>query len=364
LISRIPVAVAKAAMDSGVARRNIADLDAYAAELSARLDPIAGILQSVYAHVRLEPRRIVFAEGEEDRMIRAANSFANSGLGRAILIGREAQIEDTLSISGQELHEKVTLLNARLSARNVDYANYLYERLQRQGFLFRDCQRLVNNDRNVFAACMVALGDADAVVTGLTRNFSVALDNVRRAIDGRPGHRPIGVSIALVRGRAVFIADTSVHELPDPEELAGIAQEAAGVARRFGHEPRVAFLSYSTFGYPTGERAAHVREAVKLLDSRNIDFEYDGEMGPDVALSREAMALYPFCRLTGPANVLVMPAAHSASISTKLLQQLGGVTVVGPLLTGLNKPVQIASMSATATDIVNLAAIAAFDINR
>jgi malate dehydrogenase (oxaloacetate-decarboxylating)(NADP+) len=210
----------------------------------------------------------------------------------------------------------------------------------------------------------VALGDADAVVTGLTRNFSVALDNVRRAIDGKPGHRAIGVSIALVRGRAVFIADTSIHELPDPEELADIALEAAGVARRFGHEPRVAFLSYSTFGYPKGERAAHVRAAVKLLDSRNIDFEYDGEMSPDVALSREAMALYPFCRLTAPANVLVMPAAHSASISTKLLQQLGGLTVVGPLLTGLNKPVQIASMSATTTDIVNLAAIAAFDINR
>jgi malate dehydrogenase (oxaloacetate-decarboxylating)(NADP+) len=364
LISRIPVAVAKAAMDSGVARRHIADLDQYAAQLSARLDPIAGILQSVFAHVRLNPRRIVFAEGEEDRMIRAANSFAGSGLGRAMLIGREGPIEEGLAISGQELHENVSVMNARLSDRNVDYANYLYERLQRVGFLFRDCQRLVNNDRNVFAACMVALGDADAVVTGLTRNFSVALDNVRRAIDGRPGHRPIGVSIALVRGRAVFIADTSVHELPTPEELADIAQEAAGVARRFGHEPRVAFLSYSTFGYPRGERSAHVREAVKLLDSRNIDFEYDGEMGPDVALSREAMALYPFCRLTAPANVLVMPAAHSASISTKLLQQLGGVTVVGPLLTGLDKPVQIASMSATATDIVNLAAIAAFDINR
>jgi malate dehydrogenase (oxaloacetate-decarboxylating)(NADP+) len=364
LISRIPLAVAKAAMDSGVARRHIADLEEYSAQLSARLDPIAGILQSVFSHVRLNPRRIVFAEGEEDRMIRAANSFANSGLGRAILIGREAPIEERLSISGQELHEKVTVLNARLSERNVDYANYLYERLQRAGFLFRDCQRLVNNDRNVFAACMVALGDADAVVTGLTRNFSVALDNVRRAIDHRPGHRPIGVSIALVHGRAVFIADTSVHELPSPEELADIAQEAAGVARRFGHEPRVAFLSYSTFGYPKGERSAHVREAVKLLDSRNIDFEYDGEMGPDVALSREAMALYPFCRLTAPANVLVMPAAHSASISTKLLQQLGGLTVIGPLLTGLNRPVQIASMSATTTDIVNLAAIAAFDINR
>ena len=364
LISTIPVAVAKAAMESGVARRHIADLDAYAAQLSARLDPIAGTLQSVFEKVRVAPKRVVFAEGEEDRMIRAANSFAAAGLGHAILIGRESEIQNTLKANGLELNENVEINNARISERNTDYANYLYERLQRNGFLFRDCQRMANQDRNVFAACMVAVGDADAVVTGLTRNFSVALDNVRRAIDNRPGHRPIGVSMALVRGRTVFIADTSIHELPSAEELADIAQEAAGVARRFGYEPRVAFLSYSTFGYPRGERAEYVRNAVAVLDKRHVDFEYDGEMGADVALSREAMALYPFCRLTGPANVLVMPAAHSASISTKMLQQLGGVTVVGPLLTGLDKPVQIASMSATASDIVNLAAIAAYDINR
>jgi malate dehydrogenase (oxaloacetate-decarboxylating)(NADP+) len=364
LIATIPVAVAKAAMESGVARRHIADLDAYAAELSARLDPIARTIQSVFEKVRVSPKRVVFAEGEEDRMIRAANTYAAAGLGRAILIGRETEIEKTLAASALELHENVEILNARISERNVDYANYLYERLQRNGFLFRDCQRMANQDRNIFAACMVALGDADALVTGLTRNFSVALDNVRRAIDQRPGHRPIGVSMALVRGRTVFIADTSIHELPSAEELADIAQEAAGVARRFGYEPRVAFLSYSTFGYPRGERAQYVRDAVAVLDRRNADFEYDGEMGADVALSREAMALYPFCRLNGPANVLVMPAAHSASISTKMLQQLGGVTVVGPLLTGLDKPVQVASMSATASDIVNLAAIAAYDINR
>jgi malate dehydrogenase (oxaloacetate-decarboxylating)(NADP+) len=364
LISKVPVAVARAAMETGVARRHIADLEGYASELSARLDPIAGTLQSIYEQVRSNPKRVVFAEGEEDRMIRAANSFANAGLGTAILIGRESEIEKTLASSGLELNENVTILNARLSDRNVDYANFLYERLQRDGFLFRDCQRFANQDRNVFAACMVALGDADAMVTGLTRNFSVALDNVRRAVDNRPGHRPIGVSMALVRGRTVFIADTSIHELPSAEELADIAQEAAGVARRFGYEPRVAFLSYSTFGYPRGERAEYVRRAVSVLDKRKVDFEYDGEMTADVALSRDAMALYPFCRLTQPANVLVMPAAHSASISTKMLQQLGGVTVVGPLLTGLDKPVQIASMSATASDIVNLAAIAAFDINR
>ena len=364
LISRIPVAVAKAAMASGVARHHIADLDAYAAQLLARLDPIAGTLQTVYAHVRANPKRVVFAEGEEDRMIRAANAFAASGLGTAILIGRESVIEDTLHASGIELSENVEITNARISDRNVDYANLLYQRLQRDGFLLRDCQRMANQDRNVFGAAMVSAGDADAMVTGLTRNFSVALDNVRRALDVSPGHTAIGVSMALVRGRTVFIADTSIHELPNSEELASIAQEAAGVARRFGYEPRVAFLSYSTFGYPKGERAEYVRKAVKVLEGRNVDFEFDGEMAADVALSKEAMSLYPFCRLTGPANVLVMPAAHSASISTKMLQQLGGVTVIGPLLTGLAKPVQIASMSATTNDILNLAAIAAYDVGR
>ncbi len=364
LISRIPVAVAKAAMESGVARHHIADLEAYAAQLSARLDPVSGTLQTVYSQVRANPRRVVFAEGEEDRMIRAANSFAASGLGTAVLIGRESVIEETLKAAGIELNENVEITNARISEHNVEYANLLYNRLQREGFLLRDCQRMANQDRNVFGACMVAAGDADAMVTGLTRNFSVALDNVRRAVDQLPGRTAIGVSMALVRGRTVFIADTSVHELPNSEELASIAQEAASVARRFGYEPRVAFLSYSTFGYPKGDRAEYVRKAVKVLEARQVDFEFDGEMTADVALSREAMALYPFCRLTGPANVLVMPAAHSASISTKMLQQLGGVTVIGPLLTGLSKPVQIASMSATTNDILNLAAIAAYDVGK
>ncbi len=363
LISRIPVAVARAAMETGVARHHIADLEAYAAQLSARLDPIAGTLQNVFSYVRSKPKRMVFAEGEEDRMIRAANSYASAGLGSAILIGREEVIADTLKSAGIELNDNVEILNARLSHRNIDYANYLYGRLQRDGLLYRDCQRLANQDRNVFGACMVAMGDADAMVTGLTRNYSQALDNVRLVIDVREGHRPIGVSMALVRGRTVFIADTSVLELPTAEELADIAQEAAGVARKFGYEPRVALLSYSTFGYPKGERATYVKEAVEILTRRGADFEFDGEMAADVALSREAMALYPFCRLTAPANVLVMPAAHSASISTKMLQQLGGVTVIGPLLTGIAGSVQIASMSATTNDIVNLAAIAAYDLN-
>lgn len=362
LISRIPVAVAKAAMETGVARKHLADIDEYTAQLSARLDPIAGTLQTVYDQVRSKPKRVVFAEGEEDRMIRAANTYATAGLGTAILIGREAEIEKTLAATGLELHEDVKILNARLTDRNVDYANFLYERLQRNGFLFRDCQRFVNQDRNVFASCMVALGDADALVTGLTRNFSVALDNVRHAIDNRPGHRPIGVSMALVRGRTVFIADTSIHELPTAEELADIAQEAAGVARRFGYEPRVAFLSYSTFGNPSGNWLGPIRDAVEILDSRGVSFEYEGEMAPDVALNPKLMVNYPFSRLSGPANVLVMPGLQSANLSAKLLRELGGDSVIGPMLVGMEKPVQIATMASNASELVTLAVLAASGI--
>jgi len=363
LISTVPPAVARAAMRSGVAQREITDFETYVGRLSARLDPIAASLQGVFAQVRRQPRRMVFAEGEEDRVIRAAQMYAHNGFGEAILIGREEAVRQAMEVSGVEMHAGVTVLNARLSDRIGDYASFLYERQQRHGLLARDCQRLVNNDRNVFAACMVALGDADAMITGVTRNYSVALENISIAIDARPGHRRIGVSMALCEGRTIFMADTSVLELPSPTQLADIAEEAAGVARRFGHVPRVALLSYSTFGYPKGERVQNTRDAVAELDRRKPNFEYDGEMAPDVALSRAAMALYPFCRLSGPANVLVMPAAHSASISTKMLQQLGGVTVIGPLLAGLDKAVQIASMSATASDLLNLATIAAFDIN-
>ena len=363
LISTVPVAVAKAAMASGVSRREIKDLDLYSEELSARLDPVAGSLQTIFKQVRRSPKTIVFAEGEEHRMIRAANAYANNGLGHAVLIGREERIKATLAASGLELEPKVRILSARTSDRLSDYASYMYERLQRRGYLYRDCQRMVNTDRNVFAGCMVSAGDADGLITGTTRKFSVSLENIQIAIDTRLGHRAIGVSMALCSGRTIFIADTSILEMPGPEELADIAEEAAGVARRLGHEPRVAFLSYSTFGHPDGDRIKNSRDAVAVLDQRRVDFEYDGEMAADVALSPQSMALYPFCRLTGPANVLVMPAAHSASISTKMLQQLGGVMVVGPLLVGLARPVQIASMAARTSDLLNLAAIAAYDIN-
>ncbi|HMN87124.1 MAG TPA: phosphate acyltransferase, partial [Bauldia sp.] len=248
------------------------------------------------------------------------------------------------------------------SKRNADYTDFLYARLQRSGYLFRDCQRLVNTDRNHFGACMVAFGDADAMVSGVTRNYSIVLEDVRRVIDPKPGHRVIGVSLVLARGRTVLVADTAVHDMPTAEQLADIADEAAGVARRLGYEPRVAMLAYSTFGQPEGERAKRIREAVEILDARRVDFEYDGEMAADVALNPKAMAAYPFCRLSGPANVLVMPAWHSASIATKLLQELGGSTVVGPLLVGFDKPVQIVSLGAKDSDIVNMAALAAFNL--
>ncbi len=363
LISAIPAAVARAAMDSGVARRPIVDLEKYKQHLSHRRDPIASTLQRIYDRVRRQPKRVVFAEGEEEQVMRAAVSYVNQRLGTAILIGRDDQIKETARNAGVDLDKPgIEIINARLSRRNAIYADHLYERMQRRGYLFRDCQRLINTDRNHFAAAMLALGDADAMVTGVTRNYSTVLDDVRRFIDAKPGHRVIGVTIALCRGRTVIVADTAVHDMPNAEELADIAEEAAGMARRMGYEPRVAMLAYSTFGHPPGERSARVQEAVQILDKRRVDFEYDGEMGADVALDHKLMQQqYPFCRLSGPANVLVMPAFHSASISTKMLQELGGCTVIGPLLVGLNKPVQIVSLNAKDSDLVNMAAIAAYN---
>jgi len=363
LISYVPPAVAKAAMDTGVARKPIVDMDGYRHQLRSRRDPIASTLVQVYARLRRSPKRVVFAEGEEEQVIRAAVSFVHQGLGTALLVGREERVRQTAQSAGLELGEGIEIHNARLSTRNSVYTNYLYERLQRRGYLLRDCQRLVNTDRNHFAACMVALGDADSMITGATRNFSVALEDVRRVIDPKPGHRVIGLSIVITRGRTVLVADTAVTEMPDAAELAEIAIEAAGVARRLGYEPRLAMLAFSTFGHPKGERSERVMEAVRILDHKRVDFEYDGEMAADVALNPELAAAYPFSRLTGPANVLVMPAFHSASISTKMLQELGGATVIGPLLVGLDRPVQIAPLGAKDTQLVNMAALAAYNVS-
>jgi malate dehydrogenase (oxaloacetate-decarboxylating)(NADP+) len=362
LISRIPVAVAKAAMESGVAKKPIADLEAYAHTLSARLDPVASVIQRLVSSVRAHPKKVVFAEGEEEPVIRAAIAYEGNGLGSAVLIGRPDRIQAAMAKANIE-DPGIEIINPLESSLSAGYTDYLYQRLQRRGALHRDCNRMVTFDRNVFAASMVAAGDADAMLTGYTRNYAVALDSVRQVLRQREGQRMIGVSMILSRGRTVFVADTNVHDMPTGRELADIAQMAAGVARRMGFEPRVALLAYSTFGHPTGERSESQREAVRLLEERGVDFEFDGEMAADVALNPQAMALYPFCRLKGPANVLVMPAIHSASISTKLLQEIGGATLIGPLLVGLEKSVQICPIGAKMSDMVNLAAMAAYDIN-
>ncbi|MGI3899158.1 MAG: NADP-dependent malic enzyme [Janthinobacterium lividum] len=364
LIHTIPPAVARAAMETGVARRPLVDMKAYAAELSARRDPVAGALQGIVERARRFPKRVIFAEGEEEQVIRAAVSFTNQGLGTALLIGREDRIKATALAAGVDLDEQrgIEIHNARLSQRTATYTQFLYQRLQRQGLLFRDCQRLINTDRNHFGAAMLANGDADALVTGVTRNFSVALGEVQRVVDAKPGHRVMGVSLLIARGRTVLVADTAITEMPDAEDLAAIAVEAARVARRLGTEPRVALLAFSTFGHPPGERSKKVQDAVKLLDAMHVDFEYDGEIAADVALNRERMAAYPFCRLTDVANVLVMPAFHSASISTHMLQELGGATLIGPMIVGLDRPVQIVPLGARDSDIVNMAALAAFNI--
>ncbi len=362
LITEIPAAVARAAMESGVARRPIVDMEAYRHSLSARRDPVVGTLQRVFAKLKAEPKRVVFAEGEEEQVIRAAAAFVNQGLGTAALVGREDRIAETMAVAGIEAPEGLDVVNVTTSERVKIYTDHLYERLQRKGYLYRDCARLVI-DRNIFAASMVALGDADAMVSGATRHFASVLADVRRVIDARPGHRVIGLSLIVARGRTVVVADTAITELPTGEELADIAEEAAGAARRFGYEPRVALLAYSTFGQPPGERTAHVKEAVEILTRRHVDFEFDGEMSIEVALDMAKMAAYPFCRLEGPANVLIMPAFHAASITSGAMQVLGGATVIGPLLVGLDKPVQIVPLGARDSDLINMAALAAYDIN-
>ena len=362
LISAVPAAVAQAAMDSKVARRPIADMEAYKAQLRGRRDPIAGVFQRVFERLRRQPRRVVFAEGEEEQVIRAAASFVHQGLGAAFLVGRERAVSETAQALGVELGGGIEIINAALSKRNAAYAAYLYERLQRHGYLQRDCQRMINQDRNHFTACMVALGDADAMVTGVTRNFSVALEDVRRCIDPKPGHRVMGISLVLARGHTVLVADTAVTELPDAKDIAEIAIESARVAHSLGYDPRVAFLSFSTFGHPPGERSERIQEAVRMLDQRRVDFEYDGEMGADVALNMELREAYPFCRLSGPANVLIMPALQSAAITTKMLMELGGATVIGPMLVGLDRSVQIVPLSANDAQLVNMAALAAYNV--
>ncbi|MCB1831869.1 MAG: NADP-dependent malic enzyme, partial [Geminicoccaceae bacterium] len=361
LITHVPPAVAQAAIESGVARRPIISKERYSDQLRSRLDPTASRMQMIIDRVRAEPKRLVFAEGEEEQSLSAAIAWRNSGLGTPVLVGREERILEALSTMGISQPEGLEIHNARLSEHNRTYAEYVYERQWRHGMLFRDCQRAVNLDRNVFGACMVAHGHADAMVTGLTRRYTTVIRDLGMALDNEPGRSVLGITIVVARGRTVFIADTTVNELPSPEEQADIAIQTAAFARQMGLVPRVAFLSFATFGNPRLTKAERVRDAVREMDRRDVDFEYDGEMAADVALDPELMALYPHCRLSGPANVLVMPALHTAHIASKLLRQLGGGTVIGPVLSGLSKPVQIVSMNATVSDILNLGAIAAHD---
>jgi malate dehydrogenase (oxaloacetate-decarboxylating)(NADP+) len=361
LISEIPPFIAQAAMDSGVARKPIADMQAYKHSLAQRLDPTAAMMQRVQTVVRRAPRCIAFAEGEEPSVIRAAYAFQELGLGRAVLVGREDTVRDNMAFVGVPESANLSIVNARLSVNNEAYADYLYKRMQRFGFLHRDVQRMVNQDRNVFGACMVAAGHADGMVTGVTRNYATALDDVLKAIDPARGERVMGMSVVLMKGRTLFISDTAVAEFPDPEELAQIVLQSAAMARQFGATPRVALISHSTFGNPKMERSEKIREAVSILDRREeIDFEYEGEMNVDVALNPDMRELYPFSRLSEPANVLVMPALHSSSIATSLLATAGEATVIGPVLTGLSRPIQIAPLGGTVSDIVTYATIAAF----
>tara|TARA_B100000768_G_scaffold55480_1_gene53997 strand:- start:319 stop:1251 length:933 start_codon:yes stop_codon:yes gene_type:complete len=309
-------------------------------------------------------KKVVFAEGEEEKIIRAALNFRELGLGIPILIGREEKIKSILKKIGLQPDTGIEIVNSKDSKHSEEYVEFLYKRMQRKGYLKRDCLRMVNNDRNIFSSCMTAMGHADAMITGVTRNYSLALEDICQVIDPIKGKRVVGVSAMVSDSKTVLVADTNVHDMPSAEEIADIAEAGAELARRLGFVPRVALLAYSSFGYPEGERSTFMREAVNILDKRSINFEYDGEMAADVALNTKAMELYPFCRLTEPANVLVMPAIHSASISTKLLQELGGSNLVGPLLVGLSKPIQIIPTGSKVSEIINLAAIAACDLGR
>ena len=361
LISAIPPAVAQAAVDTGVAQKEMPELTGYKRDLSARLDPTVSMLQAIHEELKASPRRVGFAEGEEETTIRAAIAFAQAGHGTPVLIGRDAQIKSTIKRLGLTGADSIEIHNAALSRGNRHYIEYLYTRLQREGYLYRDCQRLVHQDRNVFSACMLVHGDIDAMITGLSRNYLVAYDNIRLAIDPVRGAEVFGLSMMTSRGRTVFIADTTINERPTGEQLARIARQCSEKARAMGHEPRVAFLSYANYGNPPGALAAQVREAVAILDDETADFEYDGEMSPDVALDMDLRVVYPFCRLTGPANILIMPGLHAAAISSQILHKLGGGTVIGPLLTGLTRAVQIAPINANDADLVNFASLAAHD---
>ena len=363
LMELVPSAMAKAAMDSGVATRPILDMDAYRQKLRARLNPTTSVLTLAYEGARAHPKRVLFAEGEEEVVLRAAIAFKEGGYGTPVLVGRD-DVYDRLKALGVTNPQEYEVHNSRTSEMVPQMVDFLYERLQRRGYLKRDAERLINQDRNIFGSVMLQLGQADAMITGITRTYAQSFREIRRVIDPVDGKVPFGIHLLVGQSHTVFIADTTVNERPSGEELADIAERTAAVARRMGHEPRVAFLSYSTFGNPEGQWIDNVRDGVAALDKRQVGFEYEGDMAPDVALNPKQMANFPFSRLSGPANVLIMPGLQSANISAKLLRELGGDSMIGPMLIGMEKPVQIAPMTSTAGDLVTLAVLAAGGIAR
>jgi malate dehydrogenase (oxaloacetate-decarboxylating)(NADP+) len=363
LMEVVSAAVAQAAMDSGVATRPILDMDEYRTSLRARLNPTTSVLTMAYDNARANPKRVIFAEAEEEVVLRAAIAFREGGCGTPVLIGRD-DVRQKLADLGVDDPNSFELHNSRNSPLVPKMVDILYERLQRRGYLKREVERLVNQDRNVFGALMLKMGEADAMITGVTRSFAQSMREVRRVLEPAEGRTAFGIHILVGQHHTVFMADTTVNERPTSPELADIAEQTAAVARKMGHEPRVAFLSYSTFGNPPGNWLEPIREAVEILDKRGVSFEYEGEMAPDVALNPKLAESYPFSRLSGPANILVMPGLQSANLSAKLLRELGGDTVVGPMLVGMEKPVQIATMASNASELVTLAVLAAGDITR
>ncbi|MDA5092971.1 NADP-dependent malic enzyme [Aliiroseovarius sp. KMU-50] len=360
LIYRIPTAVAKAGMDTGVARRPIIDMESYELNLKSRMDPTASILRGITARARQHQATMIFAEGDDPQVLRAAVQYQRNGYGRALVVGRPDNVREHLEAAGLgDAVRELRVVNAANTGNLETYKDFLYERLQRLGFDRHDVHRLAARDRHVFASLMLQHGHGDGLITGATRKSAYVLDRINHVFDAKASDGAVGVTAVLHKGRIVLMADTLVHEWPETEDLANIAERAAAVARGLGLDPRVAFVSFSTFGYPLSERAQKLHEAPAILDQRGVDFEYDGEMTADVALNPDVMAQYPFCRLSGPANILVVPARHSASISVKMMQELAGATVIGPILSGVDKPIQICSTNSTSNDILNMAVLAA-----
>jgi malate dehydrogenase (oxaloacetate-decarboxylating)(NADP+) len=360
LIHRIPPAVAKAGIDTGVARRPIIDIEAYQVSLKSRMDPTASILRGLNIRARTAQARMIFAEGDDPRVLRAAVNYQRSGLGKALVVGRASDVKAKLEEAGlADAVRELEVVNAANTPHLETYKSFLYDRLQRKGFDRADIHRLASRDRHVFSALMLAHGHGDGLVTGVTRKSAHILERINHVFDADAAHGAAGITAILHKGKIVFIADTLVHEWPDENDLATIAERAAIVARNMCLEPRVAFVSFSTFGYPISERAEKMHLAPKVLDKRGVDFEYEGEMTVDVALNAASQKQYPFSRLTGPANILVVPARHSASISVKLMQEMGDATVIGPILAGVDESIQVCSTSATANDILNMAILAA-----